>query len=280
MMQKKVCLITGATSGVGKATAHALAASGATTILVARNEKLGGEVLQEITTKTGNRDCGLLIADLSDQASVRKLADTFLSRYDKLNLLVNNAGLAMKKRTLSSDGIEMTFAVNHLAYFMLTNLLLEKLKQSAPSHIINVSSEAHRNVIFDFDNLQGEKKFSGFGAYSITKLCNVLFSYELAKKLQGTGVTVNAVHPGYLNTGIFRETPGYFRLLVRLTAGRPQKGADAILHVAELAERNHISGKYFSGQKEARSSGISYDTAAAERLWRLSEKLTGLVPSD
>jgi NAD(P)-dependent dehydrogenase (short-subunit alcohol dehydrogenase family) len=275
-LKGKVFLITGATSGIGKATSFAIASRGATAVLIARNPDLGEATLREIKSKTGNANCDLLIADLSSQVSVRSLAQQFLSRYPNLHILINNAGIALKKRTLSGEGIEMTFAVNHLAYFLLTNLLLERLKQNAPAHIINVSSEAHRNVNLDFENLQGEKRYSGFGAYSITKICNVLFTYELGRRLSGTNVTVNAVHPGYLNTRIFRDTPGWFRVFVSLTAGRPQKGSEAIMHALDCAERDGVTARYFRGKKEARSSPSSYDEALAKRLWQLSEELTSL----
>ena len=209
-MQGKICIVTGATSGIGKSTATMLAEKGATVVFICRNQEKGKQVQEEISQKTGNRNLDLLIADLSSQAAIHKVASEFQSKYQQLHVLVNNAGLAVRK-TLSPDGIEMTFAVNHLAYFMLTNLLLDRLKASAPSRIINVSSEAHRNLkTLDFENLQGEKSYTGFKAYSLTKLCNILFTNELARRLQGTRVTANSMHPGFLSTGIFREAPSIY----------------------------------------------------------------------
>lgn len=278
-MTERVCIVTGATSGIGRLAAFDLAATGATVVLVCRNPDLGKQVMNEIAEKTGNKKIDLLIADLSSQAAIRQAAADFLAKYQKLHVLINNAGTAVGKRTLSQDGIEMTFAVNHLAYFLLTNLLLYRLKSSAPARVINVSSEAHRRVQLDFENLQGEKKFSGFNAYSITKLCNVLFTYELSTRLQGTSVTANALHPGFLSTGIFRESSGLIQFLVKLTAGKPEKGAKAIVHLATAPELEKVTGKYFKVMKETPSSAISYDRAAAERLWKISAELTGLSVS-
>ncbi len=219
----------------------------------------------------------MLIADLAVQSAIRRAAEEFLSKHSRLDVLINNAGIGARERKLTPDGIEETFAVNHLAYFLLTNLLLPALEAAAPSRIINVSSEAHRNVTLDFDDLQGEKRFAGFRSYSITKLCNILFTYELVRRLGGTRVTANVLHPGYLSTAIFRQTPAFFRLLVRLTAGKPEKGAAAIAHLATDANLENVSGKYFRVGKEAQSSPASYDAEIAKRLWDLSAKLTGVA---
>lgn len=278
-MSEKVILITGATSGIGKTAALQIAEKGPTLVLLGRDEQRGKETVAEIVQKTGNRNIDLLLADLSSQEEIRRVAAEFLSKYSRLDVLVNNAGLAVGKRTLTVDGIEMTFAVNHLAYFLLTHLLLDRLKSSSPSRIINVSSEAHRRVNLDFDNLQGEKKFSGFSAYSITKFCNILFTYELARKLQGTGVTVNAMHPGYLSTGIFRAAPGFLKFLVKLTAGRPERGGEAIDYLVFSPDLSKVTGKYFNGMKETASTTSSQDRAAAEKLWKISADLTGIGSS-
>jgi NAD(P)-dependent dehydrogenase (short-subunit alcohol dehydrogenase family) len=274
-MDGKICIITGATSGIGKIAALDLAATGATVVLICRNRELGKQVIEEVAQKTGNKNLDLLIADLSSQAAIRQAASDLLAKYPHLHVLINNAGLAVGKRTLSPDGIELTFAVNHLAYFLLTNLLMNRLKASAPARIVNVSSEAHRRVQLDFENLQGEKSYSGLSAYSITKLCNVLFTYELSRRLQGTGVTANALHPGFLSTGIFREASGFIQFLVKVTAGKPEKGAKAILRLATSPELEGVTGKYFKGMKEADSSPVSQDQNAAERLWKISASLTG-----
>jgi NAD(P)-dependent dehydrogenase (short-subunit alcohol dehydrogenase family) len=274
MIDRKVCIVTGATSGIGKLAAFRLAEVGATVVLVSRNGEKGKQVIEEIVKKTGNQNLDLLIADLSAQSAIRQAAADFLSKYKNLDVLINNAGLAGPRR-LTTDGIEMTFAVNHLAYFLLTNLLLDRLQASAPARIINVSSEAHRRVQLDFENLQGEKHYSGFKAYSLTKLCNILFTTELARRLQGTKVTANAVHPGYLRTGIFREAPGFVQILVKLTAGNPEKGAQAIAQLATSPDFENVTGKYFNGKKESMPSPTAQDRESASRLWEISASLTG-----
>jgi len=275
-IQGKVCMVTGASNGIGRAAAMGFARLGATVVLVCRNEQRGRQVVDEIRSATGNQNLHLLIADLSSQASVRQLASNFRAQFQRLHVLVNNAGVAIHARALSPDGIEMTFAVNHLGYFLLTNLLLDCLKAAAPSRIINVSSEAHRNARIDFENLQGEKDYSGFKAYCLSKLCNVLFTRELAGRLEGTGVTVNSMHPGFLRTGIFRETSGFLKLLVTMTAGSPEKGARAIVHLATSPEVENGTGKYFKGTRERPSALASQDRQTARRLWQISAQMTGL----
>ena len=274
-MKNKVAVVTGSTSGIGKSTVTEFARLGATVVMVARNAELAEEAKNEIVKKTGNQNIDILIADLSSQAAIRKAADVFRSRYKNLHILVNNAGMA-GPRMLSPDGIEMTLAVNHLAYFLFTNLLLDVLKASAPARIINVSSEAHRNAQLDFDDLQMEKNYGGFRAYSLSKLLNLLFTYELSRRLEGTNVTVNALHPGFLSTGIFREAPGFVRFLVRMIAGSPERGSEAIVRLATSPEMEKVSGKYFNGLKESKSATISYDKEAAQRLWQISSELTSL----
>jgi len=273
-LQGKVCIVTGASRGIGKLTTERLARLQATVVLICRNEQLGKQTVDEIARSTSNSSLDLRIADLSSQASVRKVAAELTESYPQIHLLVNNAGTVLGKRTMSADGIEITLATNHLSHFLLTNLLMNQIKAAAPSTIINVSSEAHRNVRSLFDNLQGEKKYSGFGAYSVSKLCNVLFTYELARRLQGTGVRVIAMHPGYLNTAIFRPAPSWMRFLVKLTAGDPARGADAILQLA--LDPGAQSGKYFDKTTEKASSELSQDRSAAEKLWEISSSLTGM----
>jgi len=275
----KVCMVTGASRGIGLATAMGLARLGAEVVLVCRSEQRAREVVDKIRSATGNQNLHLLIADLSSQSAIRQLTADFNARFPNLHVLVNNAGVATRVRTLSPDGIEMTFAVNHLAYFLITNLLLDRLKTSAPSRIINVSSEAHRNAKLDFEDLQMEKDFSGFKAYCLSKLCNILFTRELAKRLEGTSVTANSMHPGFLRTGIFRETSGILKLLVMMTAGNPAKGARAILHLATSPELETATRKYFKGTLERPSSPASQDSQAAEKLWQISEQMTGLKSS-
>ncbi len=277
--QGKVCMVTGASSGIGRASVMRFAQLGADVVLVCRDAQRGREVIEKVTGATGNQNLHLLIADLSYQSAVRTLAAEFSARFPHLHVLVNNAGVATRVRTLSPDRIEMTFAVNHLAYFLLTSFLLDRLKESAPSRIINVSSEAHRNARLDFEDLQMEKGFSGFKAYCLSKLCNILFTRELAKRLEGTGVTANSMHPGYLRTGIFRETSGLLKLLVMMTAGNPAKGARAIVYLATAPELDSVTGKYFKGTLERPSSPASQDSQAAERLWQISEQMTRLQNS-
>jgi NAD(P)-dependent dehydrogenase (short-subunit alcohol dehydrogenase family) len=273
-----IAIVTGSTSGIGKFATTELARLGNTVVMVARNPELASKTKEEIVQKTGNQNVDILMADLSSQSDIRKAVEQFKSKYENLHILINNAGLAGPRR-LSTDGIEMTFAVNHLAYFLLTNLLLDVLKKSAPARIINVSSEAHRNVRLDFGDLQMEKNYTGFRAYSLSKLLNVLFTYELARRLDGTKVTANVLHPGFLSTGIFREAPGFVQFIVRIIAGSPEKGSAAIMRLATAPELEDVSGKYFNGLKESRSSSISHDKEAAEKLWRISEQLTGLKSS-
>lgn len=280
-MQGKTALVTGATSGIGKETALALAKQGATVVLVARNQSKGQAVLEEIRSQTANPKLDLLIADLSSQASIRQLAAEFKSKYPRLEVLVNNAGGYFGSRKTTVDGLEYTFAFNHLAYFLLTNLLLDVLKAGAPSRVVNVSSGAQSMGRINFDDLQGHQRFSGQTAYNQSKLANVLFTYELARRLQGTGVSVNALHPGVVRTNFGQDelTP-FFRLVLPLLKRfmlTPEKGAQTSIYLASSAEVEGLSGKYFVKQKAVPSAKSSYDTSIAQRLWRISEELTGFV---
>ena len=275
-MENKIVLITGAGSGIGMATAANLAAQKAKVIVVGRNEERARTTADEIRGKSGNQSVEYLVADLASQNSIRKMADEFRKRYKSLHVLINNAGLHLTKRQTSPDGFEMTFAVNHLAYFLLTNLLLDVLKASAPARIVNVTSEAHRRGGIDFNDLQAESHYSGFGAYKLSKLCNLLFTFELARRLQGTGVTVNALHPGVVSTGIFRDTPGFVKLLVKAFALSPEKGAGTMIHLASSPKVEGVSGKYFIRKQEVRPSHHALDEAKAQRLWDLSAEYTHL----
>lgn len=272
-MKDQICIVTGSTSGIGKETVFGLARLGATVVMIARNPELGNQTKADVVRETGNSNIDVLIADLASQQAIRHVADEFKSKYKTISLLINNAGYA-GPRVLTDDGIERTFAVNHLAYFLLTNLLLDVLKASAPARILNVSSEAHRNVTINFEDLQMENNYSGLRAYSVSKLCNVLFTYELARRLEGSSVTANALHPGFLSTGIFREAPAVVQFAVKIIAGSPEKGAEAIIHLGTAPQLANVSGKYFSGKKEVRSAEQTYDREAAERLWKISEQMT------
>jgi NAD(P)-dependent dehydrogenase (short-subunit alcohol dehydrogenase family) len=278
----KVILITGATAGIGLITARTLAEQGGAVALVGRNPEKGEALASRIRATTGNDRVSYYTADLSIQTEVRRLADEFLSRHDRLDVLVNNVGGIFLRRRLSVDGIEMTFALNHLSYFLLTNLLLDTLKASAPARIINVSSGAHRSARMKFDDLQLARGFWLFRAYGQSKLANVLFTYELARRLEGTGVTANALHPGLVATDIARNNGWLFRLLLPLilrNARTPEEGAATSIYLATAPDVAEISGCYFYDKKAVRSSAASYDEEAARQLWAVSARMTGLDPS-
>lgn len=272
-------IITGATNGIGQVAATELARMGARVVLVGRDAQKSAAVAQAITAQTGNPAVDVLLADLSSQAEVRRLAGEILARYPRIDVLLNNAGAVFGSRQLTVDGIERTFALNHLAYFQLTNLLLERIKASAPARIVNVSSAAHSGATLDFDDLQGQRRYSAFGAYSKSKLANLLFTYELARRLAGSGVTVNAVHPGPVATGFGRNNGGLWGVVFRLIAPlmrTPAQGAATSIYVASSPELAGVSGKYFSDSKAVESSRASHAAAAAARLWQVSAEMTGL----
>lgn len=279
-MNGKIVLVTGATSGIGKQTALELANQGATVVLVARNRSKGQATLEEIRGQTGNQNLDLLIADLSSQASIRALAQEFRRKYSKLHVLVNNAGGVFATRKTTVDGLEYTFAFNHLAYFLLTNLLLDVLEASAPARIVNVSSGAQGMGKINFDDLQGTQRFSSQAAYNQSKLANVLFTYALARRLEGTGVSANALHPGVVRTNFGRvDTPLLWRIFFPLIDPfmlTPEKGAATAVYLAASPEVEGVSGKYFAFKKAIRSNPVSYDQAVQERLWKISEELTRL----
>ena len=278
-MTGKVCLVTGANSGIGKATALGLAKLDATVVMVSRDKDKGEAALLEIRTLSGNKNIDSMVADLSSQDSVREFAHDFKARYKNLHVLINNAGIFLPKRVSTVDGLEATLATNHLGHFLLTNLLLDVLKASAPSRIINITSSAHRGTEMNFEDLQGEKKYSGYHAYSQSKLANVLFTYELARQLEGTRVAVNCLHPGVVRTGFGKDQTGLMSVLVRIGSPfmmSPEKSAKAVIYLATSPELEGVSGKHFSRGKEERSSTESYDAASAERLWKISAELTKL----
>ena len=278
-MAAKVCLITGATSGLGLATAQALAQRGATVVVVGRNSEKSADVVRRLQQLTGNPSVCALQADLSSQGDIRRLAEAFKLQHRRLDVLINNVGVLELSRRVSTDGIEMTFAVNHLSYFLLTHLLLDMLIASAPSRIINVSSVAHQGAEMDFDDLQGQRKYGGIRSYGQSKLANLLFTYALATRLEGTGVTVNALHPGLVATNLFRGY-GPFGALVkffsRMRGISPAVGARTIVYLATSPEVEGVTGHYFSQQRAIPSSQASHDVAAAKRLWAVSDALTGL----
>jgi len=278
-MSGRTCLITGGNSGIGKATAVELARLGATVVITSRTKEKGETALAEIGAESGSHSLELMLADMSSQESVRKLASDFKAGHDKLHVLINNAGVYLTKRIPTVDGLESTFAINHIGPFLLTNLLLDLLKSSAPSRVVNVTSDAHRGAKINFDDLQGEKKFSGWDAYGQSKLAMILFTHELARRLDGTGVTVNSAHPGVVRTNFAKNNGGLIALGFR-TLGlffiRPSTAARRVAYVASSPSLEGVTGKYFTKMRESRSSQESYDDASARRLWLASEQLTGM----
>lgn len=272
----RVCLVTGASAGIGRATAEALAGGGATVILVARSPERGEAARQAIMRRTGNRSVELLVADLAAQRQIRRLADEVRRRYERLDVLVNNAAVYTRTRTLTVDGLEMQFAVNHLAAFLLTNLLLAPLRAGAPARVVTVSSEAHRKARIDWTNLQGERGYSGLRAYANSKLANLLFTFELARRLEGSGVTANAVHPGVVGTELLFGGWAPLRLL-RPFLRTPEQGARTVVHVATAAALAATTGRYFIDGREAEPAPQARDPEDAQRLWEISERLTGLA---
>jgi retinol dehydrogenase-12 len=282
-MHGKLCLVTGATAGIGKQTAFTLARMGAKVILVGRNPKKTEETAVEIRQKTGSGAVAYLLADFSDQQQIRALADQYKNRFARLDVLVNNHGALFLNRQETVDGLEMTFAVNHLGYFLLTNLLLDVIKASAPARIAVVSSDGHVGQTLDFDDLQNERNYGGMRVYSQSKLANLYFTYELARRLAGTGVTVNAMHPGFVKTNIGANNFGaigpIIKTIINLGAIKVEEGAAAVVYLVTSPDVEGVSGKYFVRKRAVRSSEVSYDEEAARRLWAISERLTGLAGS-
>ncbi len=277
-------MVTGANRGIGKATALGLARMNATVVLVCRDQSRGEAALAEIKAKSHNSAIDLLIADLASQTSIRQLVLDFQARYPQLHVLINNAAIFRSKRTVTPDGVETCFAVNYLASFMLTNLLLDSLKASAPARVVNVSGSYHRKAIIDFDDLMCEKKYSALRANNQAKLAQILFTYELARRLEGTGVTVNCLHPGAVATDFAEKDPDlspFLRLVykvIKLFFASPEKGAETSIYLASSPEVEGVTAKYYDQMKQAPSSPESYDAAVAKRLWQVSAELTGLNP--
>ncbi len=278
-MGGQTVLVTGGTSGIGKAAAVAMAAMGADVVVTGRDPERGGLAVEEIRAESTGGSVELMLADLAVQAEVRRLAEEFMERYDRLDVLVNNAGLVQSTRTETRDGIETTLAVNHLAPFLLTNLLLDLLKKSAPSRIVTVSSEAQRWGTMDFEDLQSRRNYKGMPVYGMTKLANIMFTCELAERLKGTGVTSTCVHPGAVNTRFGTSDRGPMTLLFRMSKPfmrTPEQGADTLIYLASSWEVEGISGKYYSDRKWIEPQEIALDPDARRKLWEASEELTGL----
>lgn len=281
-MNGKIVMVTGANAGLGKETSLALARMGATVICVCRDKARGEAAVAEIKQRSGSDKVELMLCDLSSQKSIRAFADEYKRTHGKLHVLVNNAGVVIQKRSVTVDGIESTFALDHLGYFLLTHLLLDVIKASAPARIVNLSSEAERAGHIDFDDLQFEKRrYAAFGAYCQAKLANIMFTYDLAQRLEGTGVTVNAVHPGPVATNFGSDSTGVFNLAMKIFkkfALTPEKGAQTSIYLASSPEVEGITGKYWTKKKPIKSKGESYDEHVRRRLWELSERMTGLAP--
>jgi NAD(P)-dependent dehydrogenase (short-subunit alcohol dehydrogenase family) len=275
----KICLITGATGGIGKQTALKLAQMGAVVVIVGRNPQKTARVVEEIKKKTKNPDVEYLTGDLSLQSEVRRVATEFLQRHDKLQVLVNNVGLYFAQRRETREGIERTLALNHLCPFLLTNLLEPALKAAAPARVVNVSSGAHVGATLDLDDLQNRKSYHGFSVYSQSKLMNIYFTYELARRLQGSGVTANCLHPGFVATHFGMNNGFLYALFFRIGmvfAISPQKGAQTSVYLASSPQVKDVSGKYFYNRHAVDSSWISYNAEIASRLWEVSCQLSGI----
>ena len=278
-MAGRTVLVTGGSRGIGRTTALGLARMGADLAIIGRDRGRTDDAAREIRAAGGGR-VDLFIADLSSQSEVRALAEEVLKSLSRIHVLINNVGGYFDTRHTTADGLERTFALNHLAPFLLTNLLLEKLKQSASARVVTVSSNAQATGRIDFSDLQGERSYSGARAYSQSKLANVLFNYELARRLRGTSVTANALQPGMVSTSFGAEDPAtvqrIFIPFLRPFMKSPAQGAAASIHLASAPELEQVTGRYFANRHAKKSSERSYDQAAAARLWQLSADLVGL----
>ena len=270
---EKVCIVTGSTSGIGLVTAKELAKMGATTVVVARDEQRGKAALDEVIEYSGNDNVDLLMCDFSSQASIVEFTEKFRRKHDRLDILVNNAGLMSHKRAVTSSGIELTFAVNHLGYFLTTNLLLDMLKKTPASRVIVVASDLHLHGNIDLDNLMHERNYHGFSAYSDSKLANILFTYKLARELKDTDTTINAIHPGVIKSkfGIEDRSSNETFPMGRIS---PEEGAKALIYLSTSENVQGVSGRYFNEMRMEKSSPTSYDAELADMLWQKSLELT------
>lgn len=277
VMKDKIYLVTGATSGIGKVTARSLAELGAQVVLVARNPQKAQDTVDEIRTVSGNEDVNYLLADFSDLDQIRRMANVFYSEHDRLDVLVNNAGAYFSRRTVTRYGVENTFLVNHLAPFLLTKLLMGALQNSPSARIVNVASGAHRSGKIDFNDLTYRRFYFGFWAYSRSKLANILFTYELARRLTDSRVTANALDPGRVKTDIWNGGLAFLGPLLKpvLEASTisPEDGADNSIFLASSPEVEGVTGKYFIKRQAVRSSDLSYNESLASKLWEVSEQL-------
>jgi NAD(P)-dependent dehydrogenase (short-subunit alcohol dehydrogenase family) len=270
-LQDRIVLITGSTDGIGKATALQLAAMGATVIVHGRNAERCQRTCDDIRAATGNPNIDCVVADLSSQKQVRQLATDIAARHDRLHVLINNAGVIADRRQITEDGLELSFAVNHLAPFLLTHLLLGVLKASVPARIVNAASTVHYNAQIKFDNLQGERRYNSVDAYKVAKLGNVLFTFELAERLKGTGVTVNALHPGVVATKLLDAGWGW------TNGWTPEQGAALSVYLASSPEVETVTGAYFESRAAGGASPKAKDVKLRRQLWDVSAKLVGLT---
>ncbi len=282
-MEKKICLITGANSGIGFALAKGMAKKNFAVVMLCRNRESGDLAKNKIIQSTGNQHVDLMIADLASQKSIRKFVEDFNAKYEKLDVLFNNAGANFFKRQLTEDGIEMTFAVNYLAPFLMTNLLLPKLRERESGRIITTVGEYHRKAGINFEDINFEKKYNPMKAAGQAILAKVIFTIELARRLKNTNITANCFHPGAVRTNLQKKLPLSWRILtefMRLFFLSPEKGAEVGIYLATSKETEKVSGKYFNRFKETRASELSYNPEIAQRLWDISEKLTGVKWND
>ncbi|MCI0840101.1 MAG: SDR family oxidoreductase [Chloroflexi bacterium] len=284
-MKDKTVVVTGGNNGIGLETAVGLSKLGAHVVITARNQAKGEAALADIKDRSQNGSVQLMLADFASLSSIRDFAANFKKDHDRLDVLVNNAGGVNTSRSETQDGFETTFGVNHLGYFLVTNLLLDTLKASAPARVVSVSSRAHeRRKGMNFDDLNSKQSYSGMGVYGDSKLANVLFTYELARRLKGSGVTANCLHPGVVRSGFGQNNGGFisfafksfYTLLTPVTKSNAQ-GAKTSIYLASSTEVEGVTGKYFADSKETPSSPASHDEEAAKRLWEISEQMTGLA---
>jgi NAD(P)-dependent dehydrogenase (short-subunit alcohol dehydrogenase family) len=286
-MAGKVVVITGGNTGIGKEAAVGLASMGARVVITSRNEDRGRAARDEVAERSGYADAQVMPLDLASFRSIRSFAADVLDRFDQIDVLVDNAGLILRRRAETEDGFEETFGVNHLGHFLLTDLLLERLRASAPARVVVVSSHAHKGARrgLDFDDLQSERRYRWMDAYSKSKLANIYFARELARRLDGTGVTVNALHPGFVRSDFGRggDLGGVYGWGIKYLASpfaiSPEKGARTTVYLASSPEVDGVSGGYFYKCKPTPPSNVAQDDAAARRLWETSEKLVASVPA-
>ena len=277
--KNKTIVVTGATSGIGRATALGLAKLDSRLILVGRDPGRAEETVAEIRKATGRKDVEVVLGDFARQAEVRRVAAELIARTEAIHVLVNNAGVTMMTRTTTPDGLETTFAVNHLGYFLLTGLLLPRLRAAAPgARIVNVASDAHRWGALDFDDLQNEREYKAMKVYGQSKTANILFTHELARRLEGSGVSANSLHPGAIATRLGRGSGRWYDLLqsaISVFMKTPEQGAATSIHLASAPELEGLSGRYFADKQEKQPRPHASDPALAQKLWTISETLTG-----